>query len=128
MSEVFGFHSIDENLFSADDWSFTETYYDSQNVLNVLGWIPVLSSVTGCIRIGATGVMWVGDDESHRSDHKKYFLVSGLRGGVEFCGLGWLFIIPDLVMTGRPHKPYSRFQGFRKNKSKDGKRSKSVFC
>ena len=32
--EVFGFHTVDENLFSPLDYSFTETYYDAQNIIN----------------------------------------------------------------------------------------------
>lgn len=67
--EVLGFHTVEENLFSAQDYSFTETYYDAQNLLNILGWIPLLGTAVGAIRIGATGVMWAGNDESHRKSH-----------------------------------------------------------
>lgn len=99
MAEVFGFHCIDENLFSPNDYSFTETYYDAQNVLNVLGWIPVLGSFTGAARLGGTAVIWLGDEESHRTAHKKYFTVSAVRGVMEMCALGWLMIIPDVVCS-----------------------------
>ena len=96
--EVFGFHDIDDNLFTEEDYSFTETYYDSQNVLNILGWFPILGSVIGCIRIGSTIIMYLGDNESHRAYHRTYFTVSIVRGVVEFCSMGWVFVIPDLLV------------------------------
>lgn len=116
MSEVFGFHTIEENLFSPDDYSFTETYYDAQNILNILGWFPFLGTAIGAIRLGSTGVMWAGDDESHRNSHRKYFAVSGVRGVVEFFSLGWVFVIPDLVVTSRQKR---KFRKLRRWKPKD---------
>jgi len=111
--EVFGFHTVDENLFSPLDYSFTETYYDAQNIINILGWIPFCSSVTGVVRLVSTGGMWVSDDEFHRQNHKKYFTVSALRGGIEVLSLGWLFILPDLVVTASSNR---RFKKLRKPK------------
>ena len=97
--EVFGFHSFDENIYSEDDYAFAETYYDAQNVLNVMGWFPILGSITGTIRLIGTGATYVSDDESFRSEHKKYYIVSALRGIVEVFSLGWLFIIPDIIAS-----------------------------
>jgi hypothetical protein len=114
--EVFGFHTVDENLFSQNDYSFTESYYDAQNLLNILGWIPLLGTAVGAIRVGATGAMWVGDDESHRKSHKKYFAVSGLRGAVEFCSLGWVFIIPDLIVTAKPNRKFRKLRKWKPKK------------
>ena len=102
--EVFGFHRVDENLFTEEDYSFTETYYDAQNVLNVLGWFPLVGTVIGCIRVGATVVMWIGDDESHKSDHGKYYIVSNIRGIIEALGFGLIFIIPDIIASFRPKR------------------------
>ena len=116
--EVLGFHDIDDNIFTEDDYSFTETYYDAQNVLNILGWFPVLGSVIGGIRIISTGVMYVGDNESHKHYHKKYFAISGLRGGIEMFSLGWVFIIPDLVASGSKYRNVSMKRAFRKKNKK----------
>jgi hypothetical protein len=121
--EVFGFHTVDENHFSPDDYSFTETYYDAQNLLNVLGWIPLLGTVVGGIRIGSTGVMWVGDDESHRHSHRKYFAISGVRGVVELLSLGWVFLIPDLIVTASPRRRFKKFRAWKaKNRSQSPKK------
>lgn len=114
--EVFGFHTIDENLFSPDDYSFTESYYDAQNILNILGWFPVVGSVVGAIRVGSTGVMWVGDDESHRYSHRKYFGVSGARGVVEFFSLGWVFIIPDVIATASKRRHFKKIRAWKPRK------------
>lgn len=97
--EVFGFHDISSNIFSEDDYSFTETYYDTQNILNVLGWIPILGTIIGSIRIGCTTAIYIGDKESHMPYHRKYFGVSMLRGVVELCSMGWVFILPDLIVS-----------------------------
>jgi hypothetical protein len=114
MSDVFGFHTIDENLFTLNDYSFTETYYDTQNFLNVIGWIPLFGTIVGCIRIGSTAAMWVGDNKSHRSRHRKYFAVSGLRGAIETLSLGWVFIIPDLVVTSSEKRRFKKGIAFKK--------------
>ena len=117
--EVLGFHTIDENLFTENDYSFTETYYDAQNFLNILGWFPILGTVTGSIRIGSTIVMWVSDNESHRSSHKKYYVVSILRGVVEIIGGGWLFVIPDILATITSRRRFKRLRRWRPNKKKN---------
>lgn len=99
MSEVLGFHCIEDNLFSTDDYSFTESYYDAQNVMNVLGWFPVVGSFVGAARIGATTVIWLDDDRSHRTQHKKYFGVSTFRGVTEMLSLGCLWLLPDVIVS-----------------------------
>lgn len=119
--EVLGFHTIDENLFTENDYSFTETYYDAQNFLNILGWFPGLGTVIGSIRIGSTIVMWISNDKTRRSSHKKYFIVSILRGVVEIIGLGWLFVIPDIMVTLTSKR---RFKRLRKWKPFKGSRKK----
>ena len=126
--EVFGFHTVDQNLFSTDDYSFTETYYDAQNFMNVLGWIPFLGTVVGGIRIASTGIMWINDDESHRHSHRKYFGISGIRGVVEFLSLGWIFIIPDLVVTANPKRHFTKkFRSWKpKKRLRSGRRN--IFC
>ena len=60
--EVFGFHRFDENLYSEEDFEFSEIYYDAQNALNIMGWFPVLGTVTGTIRLVGTCVMYLSDD------------------------------------------------------------------
>jgi len=112
--EVLGFHDIDDNIFTEDDYSFTETYYDAQNVLNVLGWIPVLGTVVGGIRIVSTGVMYLNDNETHKKYHKEYFGISTLRGVVEMLSLGWVFIIPDLAASSSKYRNVSLKRAFRK--------------
>ena len=114
--EVFGFHTIDENLFSADDYSFTETYYDAQNILNILGWLPLCGTIVGGIRMISTGIMWSGDDESHRQSHAKYYRTSGIRGVVELFSLGWVFIVPDILITGVPKRQFTKFRKWKPKK------------
>lgn len=121
--EVFGFHTIDENLFTEDDYSFTETYYDAQNFLNILGWFPFLGTITGSIRIGSTIIMWIGDEESHRSSHKKYFVVSILRGIVEVLSLGWVFIIPDIITSCKPRRKFKRIRRWKPKKRGNKKKT-----
>ena len=99
--EVFGIHSFSENLYSGDDLSFGESYYDAQNVLNVLGWFPLLGTVIGTIRVVGTGIMYLSDAESFRHEHKKYYTVSVIRGIVEMFSLGFIFLIPDLIASFR---------------------------
>jgi hypothetical protein len=112
MSEVFGFHDFDENLFSDNDYTFTENYYDMQNVLNVLGWFPFLGLITGSMRLGGTTAIYLGDDDSHRHSHKKYYRVSTIRSIIEMLSLGFVFAIPDIVCSRR------RKKRIRLNKSK----------
>jgi len=109
--EVFGFHTIDENFNSNEQkLAFCEIYYDVQNILNVLGWIPLVGTVSAGARIGSTiGLRWA-DPPENRERHRMFFLVSVLRGVVEFLSLGWVFVIPDIVITNKPFR-YFKFQG-----------------
>ena len=114
--EVFGFHDTLENLFNEDDYSFTENYYDAQNILNILGWIPAIGTVVGCVRIGSTLVMYIEDNESHRANHRKYYVVSVLRGLVEFFSLGLVMIIPDIYATLKPKRRFKKLRKWRRKK------------
>ena len=104
LMEVFGFHRFDENLYSEEDFEFSEIYYDAQNALNIMGWFPVLGTVTGTIRLVGTCVMYLSDDESYKTQHKKYYVVSALRSIVEILSLGFIFIIPDIIASFRRNK------------------------
>jgi hypothetical protein len=100
MAEVFGFHCVEENLFADNPkYTFPKNYYKMQNVLNVLGWFPVVGSLVGVARVGGTAVLWLGDEETHRQCHKKSFAVSGARGVLEGLSLGWAFVMPDIVAS-----------------------------
>lgn len=101
MADVFGFHPIDENLADwneSDDFSgLAEGYYDAQNLLNVLGWIPLCGTVVGVIRICGGVLIWTEDTKSHR--HRKFYFWNTVRGIVETLSVGFVFILPDLLKT-----------------------------
>ena len=104
--EVFGFHHRSDNLIYKDDLTFSETYYDIQNILNVIGWIPFFGMFTGFTRIGGTTTMWLADKESCK--RKKYYRVSNARGIVEAFSFGFIFIIPDLVVGIKRRKKLNK--------------------
>ena len=97
--EVLGFHNINDNLFTEDNNSFAETYYDAQNILNFLGWFPALGSVIGGIRIGTTIAIYIGDDKRSERYHKEIYAALTARGIVEILSFGCVFIIPDVITS-----------------------------
>jgi hypothetical protein len=109
--EVFGFHTIDE--IEDQTLAFCGLYYNVQNVLNVLGWIPVLGTITAGARIGSTIGLRLVDPPINRERHRFFFIVSTLRGVVEFLSLGWVFVVPDIVVTANPLR-YFHFKRGRK--------------
>ena len=92
--KIFGF-----NNFKKGDSNIIEDHYIAQNILNVLGWFPFLGTIIGSIRIGATIVICVVDEESSKTNHKKYYALSIVRGVVEVFSLGFVFIIPDIIAS-----------------------------
>lgn len=87
------------NNFKEENANIIEANYPMQNVLNVLGWFPIVGTVVGWIRIGKDVVLIVSDDDSNKSCHKKYYAVSIVRGVVETFSLGFFMIIPDIITS-----------------------------
>ena len=116
--EVIGFHNIDDNLFTDDDSSFAEHYYDAQNILNILGWIPALGSIIGGIRVASTIIICIGDNNRCNDYHKQVYTVSSIRGTAEILSLGWVFIIPDLVISYSSQERNFKFRNIFKRKVK----------
>lgn len=87
------------NNFKKDECDIIENHYPMQNVLNILGWFPFLGTIIGCIRIGSNFFIYVADDESNEYKHKKYYMLSSVRGVVEIFCLGWVFVIPDIISS-----------------------------
>lgn len=96
--KVFGFHEIDEDLFDEDD-TFAETYYNGQNFLNALGWIPFFGTVVGTVRLGSTIIIYLKDDAIHKIRRRKFYMLSIFRSIVELFSVGFVFIIPDLLLS-----------------------------
>lgn len=107
--DVFGFHKFDETLFKENKYDFGEFYYDAQNFLNVLGWFPGIGTPIGIIRITSTIYMIITDEKSHKGSHKRYYLVSIIRGIIEILGLGFIFVLPDIILSfGNRKKNFNR--------------------
>ena len=121
--DAIGFHRFNEALFKEDEYDFGEFYYDAQNVLNVLGWFPGLGTPIGIIRITSTIYMIVTDEKSHKGSHQRYYFVSIVRGVLEILGLGFLFVIPDIIFSFRSRK--KKFNKKLKKKIKKLKKKKS---
>ena len=102
--DALGFHPFDEYLFNEEEYDFGEFYYDAQNFLNVLGWFPGLGTPIGIIRISSNLFILATDDNRGRGRHKRYYLMSIVRGVVEIVGLGFFFLIPDIVSSFRKHR------------------------
>ena len=84
MTQYIGFHN--HHSF----WIDNDRGARSINILNAVGYIPVLGIITGIFRI-AIGV-WVEEDASKRA------IFIG-RGITELVGCGILFLIPDLIAS-----------------------------
>ena len=117
--ESFGFHTSKSKIFEDNDDDFSNMYTGLQNVLNVLGWIPFLGTGIGVIRFACTIFLFVEDDNAHK--HKKFYFFSTLRSVVEFCSLGWVYIIPDIYFTIVRRK--KRKNKKKKNKKKQDKKN-----
>lgn len=81
------------------DSNIIENEYEFQNILNVLGWIPMLGTVIGTIRIGNTLIVCIEDDNSDESSHKRYYAVSTLRGVAEIFSFGIFCVVPDVIAS-----------------------------
>lgn len=71
-----------------------DRYYRITNWANALGYFPILGTITGCMRICIASFRL-----SQEKDSAFFFKVQIIRGSVEALSLGFLFIIPDLIMT-----------------------------
>lgn len=94
-----GYKLFGINNKSYGSYDIIENNYELQNVMNVLGWIPFLGFIVGIIRIGDDIVICVNDENSNKPKNKKYYIKSVIRGIVETCCLGFIFVIPDLAVT-----------------------------
>lgn len=92
--KIFGF-----NNFSEDRFNVIEENYPVQNILNVLGWFPLLGTVIGSVRIGNMIIVSIADEKSGKRSHTKYYILSVTRGVVEIFSFGFVFVIPDVIAS-----------------------------
>ena len=95
--EVFGFYSDEARLLDDVDKHFDRIHVKIQNGLNFIGWFPLIGSLTGLFRLGGTIILHSTD--GNEVMHISYYIMSGIRSGVEICSAGCIFIIPDLMAT-----------------------------
>ena len=115
--DALGIHPFDEYLFNEEEYDFGEFYYDAQNFLNVFGWFPGFGTPVGVIRISSNLFIMATDDKRSKKRHKKYYLVSIIRGVVEIIGLGFFFLIPDIVASFRTRRKAKKERKIQKKKA-----------
>jgi hypothetical protein len=85
-----------ENKFcNADDYRYTcdASPKKNHNMIKKVGYVPIVGCVVGIVRIFiiATNQDWMGP-LPNKFNHI-------VRGTIEFLSLGFLLIIPDLIIT-----------------------------
>ena len=95
--EIFGFYGKGMHLLSNVDSHYEQVHMKVQNGLNVVGWIPLLGTLTGLLRLVGTAILHASDE--NEAMHMSYYIMSGIRSGIEICSAGCIFIIPDVIAT-----------------------------
>lgn len=96
LSKLFGFHTKKTQFLNQPCEGYEEFHKYAQNGLNIAGWIPGISNISGTMRVIDSTVMLVEDDNS--GQHSEYYVGSYLRSLVEIIGLGFFFIPADVII------------------------------
>lgn len=80
----------------------------THNILNKIDWLPVICTISGIFRMIITsGLALFGrnknvglyDQTEETKTIRQWLKLEAIRGLVSFVGLGFLFIVPDLIFS-----------------------------
>lgn len=94
----------------------TQLLAKAHNIINTMDWIPlvgVISGIARCLLIGTLSLIHkdkLNRDIEAAKNTKTWFKIEMARGAVSTLGLGFLFMVPDIIFNmNRSQREANRF-------------------